>query len=949
MEVFNFGKFNGKTFEEVFKGHKSYVEWVKNVKNPTGLLLSFKKYVEEKESELGNAGGANSNKSSFLRKKSSKSDGNIMSMFQKSGSGKVPSNEGGAERRGGVENGHSSINNDGRRTYLAGANGGKTESGSFYGNGNGNDHKGDKRNIQKMSSKEYRNYELQLLNKIQNDKEKGGEKTELDLIVAFEVQSEDFFKIVQKDSNAKKFATFKNFVPKELFKILSEFNPTIKKVHNYSCITFESDRYEFVLKGLKERCTILGGIEEIPNFLLKCFRNFAKFSQPKKICEITANILTDTMEKYTKENYSKLDYLLGEELSRELKPFQREGVLFGLKNNGRVLIGDEMGLGKTLQALALMAFYKDDWPFIVVCPSSIRFQWKDQALRWLSHLIDEDNICVIKSGKSEIPSNTKMIVISYEMIAKNEKYQHKYKSIICDESHYLKNSQSKRTKATVPLIKSAKRCILLSGTPALNRPSELYEQVSSIIPNLFTYDEFCSRYCYKDKNVYTRKLEYVGSKHTEELHAFLTKTIMIRRLKKDVLKELPNKLRSKIPIEIPPKELNEIVKYLKRLEDTNCISVDEYDNVRISPMKRTKGDHFNKNNDFREFGRGGGKEEEEEEGDIEEDGKLSISHLFKITGIAKLKGIKEYITYLIEADIKFLLFCHHKTVMDELELFLKEKNVHFIKVDGSTAMDKREEYIKKFQNDETVKIALLSITACGTGLNLTAANTVVFGELFWVPGQMIQAEDRAHRIGSTHDAVNVHYLIAQNTMDEIIWRTINKKWNTLTAALNGMEDSLNVKEVQKFDEFMTELTQDTTRSYPSSLLTTPKKKRKTFEFVPETKETPVKKEKDIRDFFTSVKKNVEKGELEQEQEKEKVEKERVEKERVEMEKEEIEKTEEKGSVNSEWREARKRLKLEKQIKKQKEKKQYSSNENSSGYSSANSSVKLFDKRVKNEF
>lgn len=936
MEVFNFGKFNGKTFEEVFKGHKSYVEWVKNVKNPTGLLLSFKKYVEEKESEVGNSGGANlnSNKSSFLRKKSSKSDGNIMTMFQKTGSGKIQSNEGGAERKGDLENGHSSINNDGNRTYLTGGNGGnvgKSESRTFC--GNGNDHKGDQRNIQKMNSKEYRNYELQILNKIQNDKEKGGERIELDLIIAFEVQSEDFFKIVQKDANAKKFATFKNFVPKELFKILSEFNPTIKKIHNYSCITFESDRYEFVLKGLKERCTILGGIEEIPNFLLKCFQKYVKFSKPKKICEITANILTDTMEKYTKENYSKLDYLLGEELSRELKPFQREGVLFGLKNNGRVLIGDEMGLGKTLQALALMAFYKDDWPFIVVCPSSIRFQWKDQALRWLSHLIDEDHICVIKSGKSEIPNNTKMIVISYEMIAKNEKYQHKYKSIICDESHYLKNSQSKRTKAIVPLIKSAKRCILLSGTPALNRPSELYEQVSSIIPNLFTYDEFCGRYCYKDKNVYTRKLEYVGSKHTEELHVFLTKTIMIRRLKKDVLKELPDKLRSKIPIEIPPKELNEIVKYLKRLEETNCISVDEYDNVRISPMKRTKGDNFNKNNNFNEFGRG------DEEGDMDADDKLSISHLFKITGIAKVKGIKEYITYLIEADIKFLLFCHHKTVMDELEIFLKEKNVHFIKVDGSTAMDKREEYIKKFQNDETVKIALLSITACGTGLNLTAANTVVFGELFWVPGQMIQAEDRAHRIGSTHDAVNVHYLIAQNTMDEIIWRTINKKWNTLTTALNGMEDSLNVKEVQKFDEFMTELTHDTTRSYPSSLLTTPKKKRKTFEFVSEEKETPVKKEKDIRDFFKPVKKSVEKEESEIENEKEK----------VEMEKEEIVKTEEKARVNSEWREAKKRLKLEKQMKKQKEKKQFSTSGNSSGYSSANSSATLFDKRVKNEF
>ncbi|CRH00786.1 DNA helicase, putative [Plasmodium relictum] len=796
MEIFNFGKYNGKSFEEVYEKHKSYVSWVKKLDNPTGSLILFKNYILQKEGEK--------NDNNIKSQKSNNE--NICTMFEK----KKTNENNNLCDKGNIYDSYGknkNINND------------------------------EKKIIDKMSSSEYKNFEQSIMNQISNSNNQKEEKIELDIIVAFEIFNEDYFKIVQKDNNTRKFVGFKNFISKELFKIISEFNPTIKKINNYSCITFEADQYEYILNNLKEKCTILGGVHTIPNFLLKCFKNYAKFSEPKKICEMTANILTNTMCSYTKEHYDKLDVLLGEKLSTELKKFQREGVYFGLKKNGRVLIGDEMGLGKTLQALALMAFYHNDWPFIVVCPSSIRFQWKDQALRWLSHLISEDHICVVKSGKTDIPPNCKMIIISYELITKNDKYQNKYKSIICDESHYLKNSFSKRTKAITPIIKGAKRCVLLSGTPALNKPSELYEQVSSIIPNLFNYHEFCDRYCFKDKNIYTRKIEYVGCKHTEELHLFLTNTIMIRRLKKDVLKELPEKLRSKIPVEIPPKELSEILTYYKKLEMKKNTSIDEFDEVHFSQMNNSKS------------------EDGEEEN-------VSISHLFKMTGYAKVKAIKDYISYLIDADIKFLLFCHHKLVMDEIEEFLKEKKTLFIRVDGLTSMDKRELYIKSFQQNEDIKIALLSLTACGIGLNLTAANTVVFGELYWVPGQIIQAEDRAHRIGTTHENVNIHYLIAQNTIDEIVWKIINRKWNTLTTALNGMEDSLNVKEVNKFDEFMVDLTNDHNKSYPSSLVNTPKVRRRSSEFRSfDSNGNNNKKHKDIRDFFKPLNKSVEKSNI----------------------------------------------------------------------------------------
>ncbi|SCP04929.1 DNA helicase, putative [Plasmodium ovale] len=839
METFTFGKYKGKTFEEVFEKHKSYVSWVKNLDNPKGSLIEFKNYVLQREEGQGESNSI-TRKFSDMEEKNAWSNNNYGRKDKNSydNSSSSPFRNGYYKK----ENKGNSFDKNQAVNYDSSGNGNGNGKGSGNGNGNGvndcsdcNNGKNDRaKTVNKMNSSEYKTYEKKIMNDINNKYNQGEDKIELNIVVAFEIFNSDSFKIVQKENNTRKFQNFKNYVSKELFKIISQYNPTIKKINNYSCITFEADKYKYVVNDLKEKCTILGGVQTIPNFLLKCFEKYSKFSEPQKISDITADILRNTMCRYTKENYDKLDELLGEKLSVELRNFQREGVYFGLKKNGRVLIGDEMGLGKTLQALALMAFYHNDWPFIVVCPSSIRFQWKDQAIRWLSHLIREEHICVVKSGKTDIPRNCKMIIISYELITKNDKYQNKYKCIICDESHYLKNSFSKRTKAITPIIKNAKRCVLLSGTPALNKPSELYEQVSSIIPNLFNYHEFCDRYCFKDKNIYTRKIEYVGCKHTEELHLFLTNTIMIRRLKKDVLKELPEKLRSKIPVEIPPKELGEILTYYKKLESKKNINVDDFDDIHLSNFSNSNGE--------------GG-----------EDENISISHLFKMTGYAKVKAIKEYISYLIDADIKFLLFCHHKLVMDEIDEFLKEKKTSFIRVDGLTPIEKREIYIKSFQNDDNVKIALLSLTACGVGLNLTAANTVVFGELYWVPGQIIQAEDRAHRIGTSHDVVNIHYLIAQNTIDELVWKIINRKWNTLTTALNGIEDSLNVKEVNKFDKFMSDLTNDSNKSYPTSLVNTPKVKRRSSEFKSFESNNNNKKDRDIRDFFKSSDKSVEKS------------------------------------------------------------------------------------------
>merc|ERR1712080_702920 len=147
--------------------------------------------------------------------------------------------------------------------------------------------------------------------------------------------------------------------------------------------------------------------------------------------------------------------------------------------------------------------------------------------------------------------------------------------------------------------------------------------------------------------------------------------------------------------------------------------------------------------------------------------------------------------YLLSNELKFLLFAHH-VMMDRLEQKLKDLSTGYIRIDGKTPQKHRQDSVTRFQEDDKVRVALLSITAAGTGLTLTAAHTVVFAELYWVPGQMMQAEDRAHRIGQ-HHSVDVHYCIAEGTLDEVIFASLNKKTRDTTSILNGAETSIKAE------------------------------------------------------------------------------------------------------------------------------------------------------------
>lgn len=155
-------------------------------------------------------------------------------------------------------------------------------------------------------------------------------------------------------------------------------------------------------------------------------------------------------------------------------------------------IRDEMGLGKTLQAIAIAARYREDWPVLVICPSSVRMSWANEFMKWLD--IPEEDIRIILKGNQ--PLDGLINIISYDLTSKVIEHQLKFGMVIVDESHFIKNRTAKRTTSVGRISASAQRLIMLSGTPALSRPEELYNQITFLQPLLFpTFHSYAYRYC----------------------------------------------------------------------------------------------------------------------------------------------------------------------------------------------------------------------------------------------------------------------------------------------------------------------------------------------------------------------------------------------------------------------------------------------------------------------
>ena len=461
-----------------------------------------------------------------------------------------------------------------------------------------------------------------------------------------------------------------------------------------------------------------------------------------------------------------------------LYDFQKEGIKFGLERKSRFLLADEMGVGKTVQALGIALLYKEEWPILIICPSSLKFVWRSEILKWIPDINDDKiNIQIFKTSKDLFKPGVKIYIMSYDLTVKlEEKIINKnFKVIIADEAHYLKSPDAKRTKCLMPIIKKSKRVILITGTPILAKPVELYPLLCILRPDLFhNFKIFGNRYCDPKRNFFG--MDWTGSSHPKELN-FILKHIMIRRLKKDVMSQLPPKKRQKVEIETDPK----VIKQIMAINLSSEKIIEKFNEINNSSVNPHLVNFVNNENG--------------------EDGNDNLLNLFNkvytLSAEAKISGVKDYIHYLIENKCKFLIFAHHISMLDAIEEEVKKLKVDYIRIDGKVKLEKRQEYVYKYQHDETCLVAILSITACYTGITLTSASTVVFSELHMTPAVMIQAEDRAHRIGQEHECVNIHYLYGPDTIDEVLFKMLNQKQNIFSNTLDNMVKNMEVKNTYK--------------------------------------------------------------------------------------------------------------------------------------------------------
>lgn len=441
------------------------------------------------------------------------------------------------------------------------------------------------------------------------------------------------------------------------------------------------------------------------------------------------------------------------------KPFryQRQGVKRMWKFNGNTLLADDMGLGKTLQAL-MWAHELGEGPILVICPAGAKWHWQKQAME---HIGLKSEVLEGRNPPRHWRPHTKCIIINYDIL-KNWipviRRMHPILTIV-DECHKIKNRSTQQTKNTKILCRRSKYKILISGTPLTNRPAELFPALNILRPDRFpSFHSYAERHCRPTLKPWG--WEYKGATHLKELHHKLRKWCMIRRLKRDVLKDLPAKTRTVIPVELlkaDRKEYDEAEKdFVKWLAKKS----------RRLALRAAKAERL-----------------------------VKMGYLKRLAAKLKMKQIIEWIdNFLQETDEKLLVFGIHKAVLKGLHEHYKRQSVL---VTGEVTGRKRVHAQDLFNHDKRYRLFFGNIDAAGVQWSCSSASTTLFVEIGWIPGDHNQAEDRTHGIkrGRKGFVSQSYYLVARETMEEKLCQIIQEKQRVLDETLDGKEpdgDSLNI-------------------------------------------------------------------------------------------------------------------------------------------------------------
>jgi hypothetical protein len=423
-------------------------------------------------------------------------------------------------------------------------------------------------------------------------------------------------------------------------------------------------------------------------------------------------------------------------LGGTLEPFQWAGVRYVLDAR-RAFLADEQGLGKTVEALAALEA-DGAYPAIVVCPASLKLNWAREAARWLPHR----EVAVI-DGRLAVPPTGDITILNYEVVAAHRETlaRTKPRALVVDESHYVKNPRAKRTQAVRRLAGAVAPDglrLALTGTPVLNHAEELVAQLRV----LGRVEEFGSG------AAFARWFQQ-GERSEERLHWHLRRRCFVRRLKSEVLPQLPAKRQVVVPVALDNER-----EY--RLAEEDVIEW-----LRSQPL------------DLDELGA-------KIAATLRAERLAQLGTLQRLAARGKLHAALAWIHDFLASGEPLVVFARHVEVQKAvIERF--PDAAHLIGADSVAA---REATVRGFQEPGGPQLIVCATRVAAQGITLTRASNVCFLELEWTPAMHDQAEDRCHRIGQ-RDAVTAWYLLAADTIDETMARLIQRKRVHVTAVTEG--------------------------------------------------------------------------------------------------------------------------------------------------------------------
>ncbi|XP_031567802.1 SWI/SNF-related matrix-associated actin-dependent regulator of chromatin subfamily A containing DEAD/H box 1-like [Actinia tenebrosa] len=503
--------------------------------------------------------------------------------------------------------------------------------------------------------------------------------------------------------------------------------------------------------------------------------------------------------------------------SCKLKPYQLTGLNWLIlmhKQNMNGILADEMGLGKTIQAISFIAHLieqGDDGPYLIVAPASTVDNWMKELEHWcptVNYVQYYGSAQERFHLREEILSpdfECQVIITTYQIVASNPQDRSLFRKldthyVVFDEGHMLKNMKSQRYQKLFNL--RARRRLLLTGTPLQNNLLELMSLLSFVMPHMFDESSEGLRMLFSDKRNEESSVTY--EKEILEQAKRIMKPFVLRRLKRDVLQQLPQKHEEIIMCDLTDQQRilydKVFLECYQKYQQSGVLSQNGKNTNLMMPLRMTSNHplllrNYYTNEKLREMATQYCRDLAHRDCDpdlVYED--MTVMSDFEIDRLCK----QEYklIPHILDQEIlldsgkfnaldsvlptmkeqgdRVLLFSQFTLVMDVIEVYLKRKNFSFLRLDGSTKVADRQNLIDKFNSEPDIFIFLLSTRAGGLGINLTSANVVILNDIDFNPYNDKQAEDRCHRVGQTRD-VRVYKLISRNTIEEAMLKCAKSK------------------------------------------------------------------------------------------------------------------------------------------------------------------------------